>query len=232
MISANKIHTKLSAVHVGCHLSQLLPLGVTTINHLPPSHPNFIVIVYWIICLVCLITFYYILSVLGASKLFSCFMIIYWEEKKSKYWLWSASAERWMVLWKAWQQKTCQIRHLSQIAFSHPPPLLTILPLLHRGVICCPMRWGFKARMKGRGRVKGSGVCGLLLHFIRKLIRRLLHRIVCLCPLSLLSSSSAQREKIQSCQEFRRLGRGEGSAWFSSVYFTSLYLTSLQFPSL
>lgn len=125
MISANKIHTKLSAVHVGCHLSQLLPLGVTTINHLPPSHPNFIVIVYWIICLVCLITFYYILSVLGASKLFSCFMIIYWEEKKSKYWLWSASAERWMVLWKAWQQKTCQIRHLSQIAFSHPPPLLT-----------------------------------------------------------------------------------------------------------
>lgn len=93
-----------------------------------------------------------------------------------------------------------------------------ILPLLHRGVICCPMRWGFKARMKGRGRVKGSGVCGLLLHFIRKLIRRLLHRIVCLCPLSLLSSSSAQREKIRSCQ-FRRLGRGEGSG--GSVQFTS-----------
>lgn len=231
MISANKIHTKLSAVHVGCHLSQLLPLGVTTINHLPPSHPNFIVIVYWIICLVCLITFYYILSVLGASKLFSCFMIIYWEEKKSKYWL-ICFCRKMNGLMES--LTTENLPNPSSVTNSFFPSSSSpdILPLLHRGVICCPMRWGFKARMKGRGRVKGSGVCGLLLHFIRKLIRRLLHRIVCLCPLSLLSSSSAQREKIRSCQEFRRLGRGEGSAWFSSVYFTSLYLTSLQFPSL
>lgn len=216
-----------------CHLSQLLPLGVATINHLPPSHPSFIVIVYWVICLVCLITFYYSLSVLGASKRFSWFMVISWEEKKnlnidSDL---SLQKDKWSY-WKAWQQKTCQIRHLSQIAFSPSSSSPDILPLLHRGVICCPMRWGFKARMKGRGRVKGSGVCGLLLHFIRKLIWRLLHWIVCLCPLSLLSSPSAQREKIRSSQEFRRLGRGEGSAWFSSVYFTSLYLTSLQFPSL
>lgn len=61
----------------------------------------------------------------------------------------------------------------------------------------------------------------LLLHFIRKLIRRLFNLILCRCPLSLLSSSTWGGEEM-------RRGRGRRT-WFSSVYFTSLYLRWLQF---